>query len=151
MKRKNLALLAALGVGAGLFVAGCEEKGSNQDGNQATAAEQLSPETQKFYDSLSSQAQKKFMELDAQHRMMAMEMAQQSCSGKNDCKGLGGCATNEHSCAGKNGCKAQGGTPVKDANKAVDVQYKQQQNQKKEAGEDQNATSLKANKSYLKR
>ena len=31
------------------------------------------------------------------------------CAGKNDCKGLGGCKTNNNACMGKNSCKGQGG------------------------------------------
>jgi len=31
------------------------------------------------------------------------------CAGKNDCKGLGGCKTNNNACMGKNSCKGKGG------------------------------------------
>ncbi len=31
------------------------------------------------------------------------------CAGKNDCKGLGGCKTNDNACMGKNSCKGKGG------------------------------------------
>ena len=31
------------------------------------------------------------------------------CVGKNDCKGKGGCKTDDHACAGKNDCKGKGG------------------------------------------
>lgn len=31
------------------------------------------------------------------------------CAGKNDCKGLGGCKTNDNACMGKNMCKGKGG------------------------------------------
>jgi len=36
------------------------------------------------------------------------------CSGKNSCKGKGGCKTSENGCAGKNSCKGKGGCAVKD-------------------------------------
>jgi hypothetical protein len=31
------------------------------------------------------------------------------CSGDNDCKGLGGCKTDDHTCKFKNACKGNGG------------------------------------------
>jgi len=31
------------------------------------------------------------------------------CAGTNDCKGLGGCKTDEHACKLKNACKGKGG------------------------------------------
>lgn len=83
----------------------------------------LSPEMQDFYKKLSVDGQRKFLTLDAQHKMMAMQMTQQSCNGKNECKGMGGCKTNDHACAGKNGCKGLGGKPIGSAEKAVEVQY----------------------------
>jgi hypothetical protein len=36
------------------------------------------------------------------------------CSGKNSCKGKGGCKTGDNGCAGKNSCKGKGGCAVKD-------------------------------------
>ncbi len=36
----------------------------------------------------------------------------QSCSGQNDCKGLGGCKTDDHSCKFKNSCKGKGGCSI---------------------------------------
>jgi len=125
MKKKDLATLAMLGISAGLMVNGCQ-KGSHSPGNKAAADEQMSSDMQSFYSALSPDAQKKFMQLDAQHKMMAIEMAQQSCNGKNKCAGMGGCSTSQHQCAGKNSCKGQGGTPVKDPNKAVETQYNNQ-------------------------
>ena len=31
------------------------------------------------------------------------------CAGTNDCKGLGGCKTDDHACKFKNACKGKGG------------------------------------------
>lgn len=39
----------------------------------------------------------------------AVAEAKACCKGKNDCRGLGGCATDNHACAGQNDCKGQGG------------------------------------------
>ena len=36
------------------------------------------------------------------------------CSGKNTCKGKGGCKSGDNGCAGKNTCKGKGGCAVKD-------------------------------------
>lgn len=131
MKKRNLATLAMLGIGVGLAVGGCQQQG-NKGNNKGSADEQMSPDMESYYKSLSPDAQQKFMQLDAQHRMMAVEMAHQSCSGKNKCAGMGGCATASHKCAGKNSCKGQGGAPIKDANKAVEAQYQNQMNQRQQ-------------------
>lgn len=133
MKKRDLASLAVIGVTAGMMVSGCQQfqkktspkKPQKENGNN----HQMSPEMKSFYANLSPDAQKEFMSLDAHHKMMAMEMAQQKCHGQNSCAGMGGCKTAEHSCAGKNSCKGEGGPPIKDPNKAVHVQYQQQQAQ----------------------
>lgn len=128
MKKRDLAKLAMLGISAGLFAGGCQQKatgnGSSNSRNEMRA--EMSSDMQAFYASLSADAKKKFNELDAQHKMMAMEMANQRCNGQNKCAGMGGCGTADHACAGKNSCKGQGGAPVKNPNKAVEVQYKNQ-------------------------
>jgi hypothetical protein len=36
------------------------------------------------------------------------------CSGQNDCKGLGGCKTEDHACKFKNDCKGKGGCSLTD-------------------------------------
>jgi hypothetical protein len=36
----------------------------------------------------------------------------QDCAGKNDCKGLGGCKTDDHACKFKNDCKGKGGCSI---------------------------------------
>jgi hypothetical protein len=36
------------------------------------------------------------------------------CSGKNSCKGKGGCKSGDNGCAGKNTCKGKGGCGMKD-------------------------------------
>lgn len=142
MKKCDLATLAMIGISAGLMVSGCQQKnGTNPSSNKASAAEQLSPDMQAFYSSLSPEAQQQFMQLDAQHKMMAVEMANQSCNHKNSCAGMGGCASVEHQCAGQNGCKGQGGAPVKNPNKAVEVQYKNQTSQRQSTNGGMNGSS----------
>jgi hypothetical protein len=129
MKKRDLTALVMIGISAGLVVGGCQQQGSRNEvgpNNKASADEQMSPDMQAFYSSLSPDAQNKFMQLDAQHKMMAVEMANQDCKGQNKCATMGGCKTDQHDCKGKNGCKGQGGAPIKDPNKAVEVQFNNQ-------------------------
>ncbi len=104
-------------------------RGSNRMQTSGVSGD-LTPEMQDFYKRLSLEGQRKFLTLDAQHKMMAMHMVAQDCKGKNDCKGMGGCKTEAHACAGKNDCKGKGGRPIADVNKAVDTQYGNQANQR---------------------
>lgn len=139
-KKHDLATLALIGISAGLIVGGCQKQAQGQ-GNGAASAEKMSPDMQAFYNSLSADAKQKFNQLDAQHKMMAVEMMQQSCNGKNSCAGMGGCASGQHTCAGKNSCKGQGGAPVKNANKAVEAQYNNQMQQRQKTNGTMNGSS----------
>lgn len=141
MKKQDLTTLAMLGISSGLIVSGCQKgswgkretkpEGENSPSeNHLEAAEEMMADMKSFYDILSPENKKKFNELDARHKMMAIEMVNQSCKGENKCAGLGGCKTSKHSCAGQNACKGQGGAPIRDPNKAVEVQYKNQQSGK---------------------
>ena len=123
MKKSNLTTLVMIGMSAGFLAGGCEKgkKGFFSSSEQLNVA--VHPELKSFYDSLSNQEKEKFLQLDFQHQMMANEMVLQGCSGKNTCKGKGGCRTARHTCAGKNNCKGMGGLPVTDPNRAVEVQY----------------------------
>lgn len=125
-KKRDLVALALLGISAGLFATGCHQQKGNAENQNGSAMMQMNPDMQAFYNSLSADAQKKFMNMDNQHRRMAMEMLNQNGVGQNSCKGLGGCKTASHDCGGKNSCKGQGGPAIHDANKAVDVQYQNQ-------------------------
>jgi hypothetical protein len=40
---------------------------------------------------------------------LAQGTAKHECSGKNSCKGQGGCSSGDMGCKGKNSCKAKGG------------------------------------------
>jgi hypothetical protein len=130
-KKRELATLAMIGISAGLMVTGCQQVETPGGNGKGSADEQLSSDMQTFFNALSPETQRKFNQLDAQHKMMAIEMAQQQCNAKNSCEGMGGCAASpQHSCAGKNACKGQGGAPIKDPNKAVEVQYNNQMMQR---------------------
>jgi hypothetical protein len=124
MKKKDLIALAMLGISAGLL-GGCHKDPKTGRAEQGSM-EKLSPDMKAFYESLSPEAQQKFMQLDAQHKMMAIEMSNQSCNQQNQCGGMGGCATSTHECGGQNSCKGEGGAPIQDSNKAVEMQYTNQ-------------------------
>ncbi len=130
MKKRNLATLAMIGISAALFVTGCQNQGESE---QERGLEEFSSDMDAFYNSLNAEGQNKFKQLDAQHKMMAIEMSRQSCSGQNSCSGMGGCATALHQCAGANACKGGGGFPIQDRNKAVEIQYNNQMRQRQKA------------------
>lgn len=133
MKKNTLTCLALLGITAALGVIGCQNQTQTHSNNKGAADEQITPDMQAFFNSLTPEAQKQFTQLDAEHKMMAIEMMQSSCAGKNSCKGLGGCATASHSCAGKNGCKGEGGAPLKNPSDAVSVQFTNQMGEREKA------------------
>ncbi len=75
MKRfLSLAVLSALC--AGLLTAACPAAADNSrtPGGAAGAGSQMSPSMQTFYNGLSSDAKRKFDELDPMHRQRAMDM-----------------------------------------------------------------------------
>ena len=50
---------------------------------------------------------------------LAVRVAQQTCSGLNECKGLSCCKSDSHSCAGLNDCKGQGACACSNKNLAI--------------------------------
>jgi hypothetical protein len=42
-------------------------------------------------------------------RYASQDTTKHSCTGKNDCKGQGGCKSSDNGCKGKNSCKGKGG------------------------------------------
>lgn len=135
MSKRELATWAVIGITAA--TSACQRAKAQEEGKQQSIPShpqqqdmghqhRMSAQKEAFYNSLSSGGKKKFMELDSQHQHMAMEMADQSCNGKNSCAGMGGCKSAYNACAGKNSCKGQGGEPVNDPNKAVMIQHLKQ-------------------------
>ena len=132
MNKRDLATLAVIGIGV---ATGCQKAGGATEENShydlpsqkdEGHSHKASLNKQAFYNSLSTEGKRKFSTLNAQHQMMAIEMANQSCNGKNECAGMGGCKSANNSCAGKNACKGQGGSPVHDNNKVVMIQHHKQ-------------------------
>ena len=70
---------------------------------------------------LDGEGKKTYNSLDAEGKALALKLANQECSGKNDCKGLNSCDTPENVCAGKAGCKGKSPGPFRDKNDAVKV------------------------------
>lgn len=151
MNKWDLNRLALIGMSAGLALSGCQNTIDDSEKKKSSdQLDDLSTDMETFFRSLSPKAQKKFRKLDAQHKMMAVEMADQKCHGRNSCAGMGGCSTADHECAAMNECKGHGGAPVRDADKAVEIQYqKQMENSQKQVKnkptqqkEDQKSPSL---------
>jgi hypothetical protein len=124
---KNLAMLALLGLTSGLVVS-CKMNENKQQpgGNQKKTAGQVAPAQQSmtadekaFYNKLNMEGKKTFEQMNSADRQKAMRTANAGCQGRNECKGLGGCATDEHECKGENDCKGKGGCAVTDPNDAV--------------------------------
>ena len=68
-----------------------------------------------------------YQNLDSEGKALALKLANQSCKGKNDCKGMNACKTDSNSCAGKGGCKGTSPAPFQDKNVAVKVAFKKMQ------------------------
>lgn len=128
MKKRDLTALALIGISAGLVI-GCQQTTTKKNGgnlppreaprvepgarnpNALNADEErISADMQDFYNSLSSDSQKKFQKLDTAHRKLAVDMTQ------NECAGTGGCKGRNESERGKSLAP----------NRAVEVQYNNQ-------------------------
>lgn len=130
MKKHHGSLKAILaGLCVGSFLQSCDSKHPSEipfPKEVQEKVEKLSPLAQSFYFSLDETHRELFLELDLKHQQMALEMCQQGCFGKNACRGLGGCKTNQHACHGLNRCKGQGGAPISDPNLCVEIQHEHQ-------------------------
>lgn len=135
MKKRELAALAMLGISAGLMVGGCQNKeGDRPSEGHVSSAVQTTAAMDFFFSKLSLEAQEQFNQLDELHKMMAIEMAHLSTE-------MGGSSTTVHGCAGKNACKGQGGAPIRDPNKAVETQYNNQLNQRRQTTQEMGNTT----------
>lgn len=89
------------------------------------AAPTCKPPTSSQVQSLSSQLdeahQQMFSQMNCKAQNEAMQMASQSCKGKNSCKGMNSCKSAKNSCAGQGACKGTSAGPFKDKNQAVDL------------------------------
>lgn len=72
-----------------------------------------------FKSVLNPQAKADYDALSPSGKALALKMANQTCSHKNDCKGQNSCKSKTNSCAGNGGCKGTAETNFKDKNLAV--------------------------------
>lgn len=87
---------------------------------QVKAPESISGEAQ-LLSQLNDEGRAIYSGLDPAGKALAIKLANQSCAGKNDCKGLNSCKSKDHSCAGKGSCKGTSPGPFKDKNQAVKI------------------------------
>jgi hypothetical protein len=126
--KKKLAALALLGIsstaqllaadaGADCATGSCGKLLAAKDGN--AQQDTMTSEEQAFFNKLNASAQQMFKDMHHDARKLAMDSEKHGCKAKNECKGQGGCKSDQSSCGSQNSCKGQGGCKV-DANKAVD-------------------------------
>lgn len=115
-KNFKLSSLAALGLIAGSMGtahAACKPPSASE---MQSVNSQLDSRHQKMLKSMSCEGQK-----------LAVHMINQTCAGKNACKGQGACKSENNDCAGKNACKGQANGPFTDKNQAVELAHKRMQ------------------------
>lgn len=79
MKKKSLGRLALLGISLGSLCI---------SGYNYSAERNMPPDMQAFYEQLSPNGQKKFLQLDDEHRKMAMQISRSgSCHAEQGCHG----------------------------------------------------------------
>jgi hypothetical protein len=112
----KLSALAALGLIAGSMgsaEAACKPPTAME---MRTMNTQLDDEHQDTFASMSCEAQNE-----------AMQMAKQTCKGRNACKGMNSCKSSKNSCAGQGSCKGTAKGPFNDKDQAVDIAQKRMQ------------------------
>lgn len=73
---------------------------------------------------LNAQGKATYQSLTPEGKALALKLANQSCKGQNDCKGLNACKTEKNACAGLGSCKGTSPAPFADKNDAVKVAAK---------------------------
>lgn len=89
------------------------QKQSSKQLSEGELMNQLKPETQAVFKGMSPEG-----------KALALKLANQTCKGKNDCKGLNSCQTADSTCAGRGSCKGTSPGPFKDKNEAVKIAAK---------------------------
>lgn len=133
MNKDRMMQLALMGLTSGLVV-GCgggDKKPSdakdlqdavNDKKQQVSGGEQGAEAT--LLAELDDKHRAIYHSLDAKHKEMALEMAQQACAGQNECKGLNQCKGASNACAGQGQCAGMGGCAWSDKNMMVRVVMK---------------------------
>lgn len=114
--KKNLTTLAALGLVACSMG---QVEAARNNGKECVLPKPAVKN--KLLTQLDNRHAQMFNAMDCEGQNLALKLANQSCNGKNECKGLNACATKKNSCAGLGGCKGTSKGPFADKNKAVAV------------------------------
>lgn len=142
MKKKDLAMLALLGLTSGMMIScktgqhkegqpGKKDLPGKTAGQVAPSAQPMTAEEKAFYGKLNAEGKRTFEQMNSADRQKSIQTANAGCKGKNICKGLGGCETDDHACKGMNDCKGKGGCAVTDPNDAVQMTKQSTMQQKR--------------------
>jgi hypothetical protein len=142
MKKTNLKKLALMGI-AGVLMAQAQGNAAQQNGsyngsNQYVAAMDSMQSSSKMSESdllqkLSPEGKATYQSLSKEGKDLALKLANQSCQGKNGCKGMNSCKSTENACAGKAGCQGKSNGPFTDKNMAVKVAAQKMAEKRSEA------------------
>jgi len=120
MKNKStLTTLAAMGLAVGAMG---NLEAANISSTTCVAPSQSQINT--LFAQLDPMHQQMFNSMDCEGQNLALQLATQTCKGKNSCKGLNSCKTNQNSCAGQSSCKGTSPGSFTDKNKAIEVAQK---------------------------
>lgn len=122
MKRSDLKKLAMMGLLAGMACScGVDNSRGASSSNYSDVAEADTMDEQELMAKLDDNGKRLYSSLSPEGKKLALQLANQSCKGKNTCAGLNSCATQEHSCMGKGTCKGTSKGPFTNKNDAVKV------------------------------
>lgn len=116
--KSKLTTLAALGLVTGTM--GTVEAA----GPSSTCVAPTSNQTKSLFSQLDPTHQQMFNSMDCEGQNLALQLANQSCKGKNSCAGLNSCKSQQNSCKGQGSCKGTATGPFTNKNDAVEVAEK---------------------------
>lgn len=126
-KKNNLKKIAMLGMAGGILLSHQQADAapnSNWENQYIAAEEGQSSRTMSEMDllsKLSPDGKALYEGLNAEGKLLALKLANQTCKGHNDCKGQNSCKSEENACAGLGGCKGKSKGAFTDKNMAVKV------------------------------
>jgi hypothetical protein len=114
--------LALAGLAAGLALTGCDSSGVKpKTETQISATAQKTLNEQDLLTQLTPEGKKAYLALDPEGKKLALQLANQTCAGKNSCAGLNSCASDKNACAGHGSCQGTSKGAFTDKNEAVKV------------------------------
>lgn len=127
-KTIDLKKIALMGITGGVLIAQSQVEAA-YNANQSYTTDAVDTSMQKsasktmteqdLLSQLNAEGKATYQGLDKEGKALALKLANQSCKGQNECKGLNSCKTEDNSCAGKGSCKGTSPGPFKDKNAAV--------------------------------